>query len=258
MGDTRVEKLKNGLRVLRAVRVVFALGGLAFAMAGIALAFHQAPEVGVPVALGIAAACSLFGFLFAAGAWFVVGRFMQSAQEFAVKLHGPQFEQELTARTDYWDEVAAQSGSSRAEESPTPQIDLDIDLTATAVAPGVEETLTLTAAQLFIEDDLRGNVDVVVSASPGESPDRLIEALLEHLQLGFDGRETRLRTQAHGPNDPDGSFLVVLCYSVTDLIGELDRTRLERWIDELATEPGMVNVYWDERLLGAVRLVIAD
>ena len=107
-------------------------------------------------------------------------------------------------------------------------------------------------------DDLRGNVDLVVSATPGVTPDQLTEALLQHLQLAFEGRETRLTSLSHQPNDLDSSFLVVLCYSVTDLIGEFDRPRLEQWIDEIASEPGMVNVYWDERLLGTVRVVVAD
>lgn len=257
-GDTQVEKLKKGLRVLKAARVVFVLGGLAFAVAGIAMAFHQAPEVSVPAAVGIAAACLFFGVIFGAGAWLATAWFMQSAQDFAVRLHGPQFEEELTGRTDYWNKVTAQNETRSAKVTVPPELDLNVDLTATVVVHDIEETLTLTAAHLFIEDDLRGNVDVVVSASPAESPNRLTEALLEHLQLGFDGRATRLRTLAHRPNDPDGSFLVVLCYSVTDLIGEFDQPRLERWIDEFTADPGMANVYWDDRLLGTVRLVIAD
>ncbi len=101
-------------------------------------------------------------------------------------------------------------------------------------------------------------MDLIVSASPGESPDHLTDALLQHLRLGFSGRETRLTPLGHEPNDPDGSCLVVLAYSVTDLIGEFDRPRLEQWIDELAASPDTVSVFWDDRLLGTVRLVIAD
>lgn len=256
--DERVEKVKTGIRSLKATRAVFAVAGISFSLVGIVVAFNRAAEVGVPAAVGIALVCSLFGFILGAGVWFVVGRFTQSAKDFAVKLHGPRFEEDLTGRTDHWDEVSRQNEVSPADDSSTPQLDLDVDLTSSVVVDDVEETLTLTAAHLFTQDDLRGNVDVVVSASPGESPDRLTAALLQHLQLGFDGRETRLEALAHQPNDPDGSFLVVLCYSVTDLIGEFDRPRLEHWIDELAASPGVVSVFWDDRLLGNVRLVVAD
>lgn len=256
--DERVEKGKTGIRSLKAIRAVFVVAGIGFSVAGIVVAFNQAAEVGVPAAVGIALACSLFGFLLAAGVWFVVGWFIQSAQDFTVKVHGPRFEEELTGRTDHWDEVAVKAASLPADESSTPQLDLDIDLTASVVMNDVEETLTLTAAHLFTQDDLRGNVDVVVSATPGRSPDRLTAALLQHLQLGFNGRDTRLEALAHQSNDPDGSFVVVLCYSVTDLIGEFDRPRLELWIDELAASPGVVSVFWDDRLLGTVRLVVAD
>lgn len=250
--------MKTAIRVIKVTRGIFVAGGVLFAVAGITLAFGQAGEVGVPAAVGIALTCALFGYILAAGVWFFTGRFMRQAQDFAVRLYGGQFEKDLTGRTDYWDEVAAPAEASPTEESSTPLLDLDIDLTASVVVHDVEETLTLTAAHLFTQDDLRGNVDLVVSASPGDSPDRLTEALVQHLKLGFDGRETRLTSLAHQPNDPDGSFLVVMAYSVTDLIGEFDRPRLERWIDELAAEPGMVHVYWDKRLLGTVRLVVAD
>lgn len=255
--DIRVQKTETASLVMKVTRGVFAAGGVLFAVAGIAVAFELAGEVGVPAAVGIALTCAFFGFILAAGVWFAVGRFMQSAQDFAVNVHGPQFEEDLTGRTDHWDEVPARADSSPPESS-TPQLDLDIDLTASVVVHDVEATLTLTAAHLFTQDDLRGNVDLVVSASPGDSPDRLTEELLEHLHLGFEDRETRLKALAHDPNDPDGSFLVVVCFSVTDLIGEFDRPGLEQWIDELAAQPGAVNVYWDERFLGSVRLVIAD
>lgn len=256
--DARVEKMKSGIRFLRATRIVFVAGGAVFAVAAIAVAFSQATEVGVPAAVGIALIGSLFGLILAAGVWFVVSGFIESAKASAVQLYGPQFESDLTGRTDYWDQKTAQAEDSSAEESSTPQLDLEVDLTASVVVDGVEETLTLTAAHLFTQDDLRGNIDLIVSAAPGDAPDCLTESLLQHLQLGFDGRQTRLETVGHEPNDSDGSFLVVLCYSVTDLIGEFDRPRLEQWIDELAVEPGMISVFWDDRLLGTVRLVIAD
>ena len=50
----------------------------------------------------------------------------------------------------------------------------------------------------------------------------------------------------------------MVSFSVTDLIGELYRPRLEKWIDENAGEPGEIGVNWDDRLLCAVRFVVAD
>lgn len=256
--DIRVKKLQTATVVFKAARVVFALGGAGFALAAIVVAVGQAPAVGIPAAIGMAGVGSLFGLVFAAGMWFGVGWFLRMARDQSTKMFGPQFEQDLTGKTDYWDQAAAQVPTSSAVEPSTPQLDLDVDLTASIVVSDIEESLTFTAAHLFTQDDLRGNVDLIVAASPGDTPDHLTDALLQHLQLGFDDRQTQLKALGYQPNDPDGTFLVVLCYSVTDLIGELDRPRLEQWIDESAVEAGAVGVYWDDRLLGTVRLVVAD
>ncbi len=74
--DIRVEKVKSGIRRLNATRVVFAAAGVVFSVAGIVVAFNQAADVGVPAAVGIAAVCSVFGLVLAAGVWFVTGWFI--------------------------------------------------------------------------------------------------------------------------------------------------------------------------------------
>lgn len=258
--DERAQKMKSGLQLLKVVRGVFLLGGVAFALAALGLAYKEFDDGNAAQALGIALIGILFGSVLAAGAWFVVSRFMESASEGMIRTFGPQFEQDLTDQTGHWDAVAANSVASTEDASSEAELDFTVELTATVVADDVEETLTVTAAHLFTRDDLRGNVDLVVSALPGNSPDSLTEALLQRLQLEFEGRRTRLSSLAHEANDPDGSFLIVLCYSIADLIEEFefDRPRLEQWINELATFSGTVRIYWDERFLGSVRLVIAD
>lgn len=256
--DIRVRKLQNAAVVCKAVRIVFVLGGATFATAAIAVAVGQAPDVGIPAAIGMAFTGSLFGLAFALGGWFGVGSFLNMARDQCIKLFGPQFEQDLTGRTAYWNERAARSTDAGDPAPSLADIDFETELTTPVVADGLAEMLEIPAAMLFTKDDLRGNVDLAVGAQDGFSPDRLTQALLQHLKLGFEERQTRLSPLAHKQSDPDSQFSVVLGFSVTDLIGEFDRPRLEQWIDENAAEPGMVGVYWGDRLLGTVRLVVAD
>jgi hypothetical protein len=256
--DVRARKLQTATTVFKAARVVFVLGGAGFAIAAIIVAFRQAPEAGIPGAIGIAVAGTMIGLVFSMGAWFGVGSFLHMAEDNCIQLFGPQFEHDLTGRTDYWDERAARTADSGDHAPSLADIDFETELTTALSADGLEETLEIPAAMLFTKDDLRGNVDLVVGAQDGVSPDRLTQALLRHLQLGFEGRQTRLSPLAHEENDSDSEFSVVLGYSVTDMIGEFERPRLEQWIDEKAAEPGVVIVYWDDRQLGMVRLVVAD
>lgn len=242
---------RDAVTRLKSVRAVFAIAGAAFACGAFVVAVNQADEAGLPTAIGISAAGLLFAVLLTAGVWFATGRILDAIQEMNEQHSEPRFEEEAVVPPDKVDAPVPTPTS-------TPQLDLDVDATATVVVDDVEETLSLAAAHLFVRDDFRGNVDLVVTASPGHRPDHLTQALLQHLRLSFEERETKLSPLAHEENDPDGPFQVVLVYSVTDLIGEFDRPRLEQWIDELASEPGVVSVFWDERFLGTVRVIVAD
>lgn len=257
-GDVRVKKLQTATAVFKAARVVFALGGAAFAIGAIVVAVGQASEVGIPAAIGIAGVGLLFGLAFARAMWFGIGWAMKAATHHAVQLFGPQFEHDLTGRMDYWNERASQSMDSGEYVPSLANIDFEIELTTAIADDGLEEALQFSAAILFTRDDLRGNVDLPVSAQDGFRPDQLTQALLRHLKIGFEDRKTRLSPLAHEEHDPDSQFSIMVSFSVTDLIGELDRPRLEKWIDAKAGEPGQVGVYWDDRLLGMVRVVVAD
>ena len=254
----RVKKLQTATVVFKAARVIFALGGAGFAIAAIVVAVGQAPAVGIPAAIGIAGVGSLFGLAFALAMWFGIGWFLQRGTDQSIKMFGPQFELDLTGRTDYWTERASQPTNSGENVPSLANIDFEIELTTTIAADGLEETLEFSAAILFTRDDLRGNIDLPVSAQDGFRPGQLTQALLRHLKIGFEDRKTRLSPVAHEEHDPDGQFSIMVSYSVTDLIGELDRPRVEKWIDEVAGESKTVCVYWDDRLLGTVRLVVAD
>lgn len=256
--DIRVKKLQTAMAVFKAARVIFALGGAGFAIAAIVVAVGQATDVGIPGAIGIALAGVLFGLAFAAGMWFGVGWFLQMAQGQCIKMFGPQFEYELTGRTDHWDGRPESPAESDDYAPSLANIDFEIELTTTIAADGLEETLEFSAAILFTRDDLRGNIDLPVSAQDGFRPDQLTQALLRHLKIGFEDRKTRLSPVAHEEHDPDGQFSIMVSYSVTDLIGELDRPRVEKWIDKVGGESKTVCVYWDDRLLGTVRLVVTD
>ncbi len=256
--DIRVKKLRTATAVFKAARFIFALGGAAFSIAAIVVAVGQAPDVGIPAAIGIAGVGSLFGLAFALAMWFGIDWALKSATRHAVQLFGPQFEHDLTGRMNYWTERASQSTHSGEYVPSLANIDFEIELTTAIAANGPEETLEFSAAILFTREDLRGNVDLPVSARDGFRPDWLTQALLRHLKIGFEDRKTRLSPLAHEENDHDSQFSIMLSYSVADLIGELDRPRLEKWIDKVATVPAVVSVCWDDRVLGTVRLVVAD
>ena len=256
--DIRVKKLQTATAVFKAARVIFALGGAGFAIAAIVVAVGQAPDVGIPAAIGIALAGSLFGLAFAAGMWFGVGWFLRMARVHCIKMFGPQFEHELTGNTDYWDRRAESPADSGDYAPSLANIDFETELTTSIAADRLEETLEIPAAMLFTQHDLRGNIDLVVGARDGFSRDRLTQAILQHVQIEFEGVDSRLSPTSHTEGDTDSEFSVWLCFSVTDMIGEFDRPRLEQWIDEKAAEPGMVSVFWDDRLLGTVRIVVAD
>lgn len=256
--DIRVKKLQTATAVFRAARVVFALGGAGFAVAAIVVAVVQAPDVGTPAAIGIALTGTFFGLALAAGMWFGVGWFLHKAKEHGIKMFGPQFEQDLTGRVDYWTERASKSTESGEFVPSLADIDWTVELTTSIAADGLEETLQFSAAMLFTKEDLRGNVELPVSAQNGFRPHLLTRVLLEHLKIGVADWQTRLSPVGHTNYDPDSHFSIWLSYSVTDLIGECDRPRLEQWIDEKRAETPEIRVYWDDRLLGSVRLVVTD
>ncbi len=266
--DIRVRKLQTATAVFKVVRIVFVLCGGGLAIGAMIYAFGQATELGMPSAIGIAVGGAFIGLVFALGAWFGIGWFLNMARDHSIKLFGPRFEQDLTGRTDYWDQRAdlpLDSGDHAPPDCvPTDyvptlaDIDFATELTVPIAADGLEETLEIPAAMFFTKHDLRGNIDLVVGARDGFSPHRLTQALLQHLRIGIDGVQTRLSPLGHTEHDPDSDFSVWLSYSVTDMIGEFDRTALELWIDKKAADPGMVNLYWDDRPLGTVRLVVTE
>ena len=262
--DIRVRKLQTATAVFMAARVIFAIGGAGFAIATIVVAVGQTPDVGIPAAIGVAGVGSLFGLAFALAMWFGIGWIVKSATGHAIRFFGPLVEHDSTGRMHDRIERASQStnsGSSTNSGEYVPSlanIDFEIELTTAIAADGLEETLEFSAAILFTRGDLRGNVDLPVSARDGFWPDRLTQALLRYLKIGFEDRKTRLSPLAHEENDPDSQFSIMLSYSVTDLFGELDRPRLEKCIDKMAADPAVVSVYWDDRVLGTVRLVAAD
>ena len=258
VADVRVRKLQTGTRVLKATQVVFAIGGSAFALAAIFVAFQQAPDIGILAAIGVAVLGSMFGLVLAVGAWTGLNWFMRMINDNSIRIYGPQFELDLTGKNDYWNNVAADPVDPSDYAPSLADIDFETELSAPIVADGLAETLEIPAAMLFTKHDLRGQLDLVVGAKDGFSPDRLTRAILQHLTIGFEVSPARMSPSIRSEHDTDSAYSVWLTFSVSSLIGQLNNPDLNQWIKQKAADPGTVHIYWDDQLLGKVHLVIAD
>jgi hypothetical protein len=168
-------------------------------------------------------------------------------------LFEPPFEQHPT------DDVQQQAHAVGAQTAMATPLKWETENTVTAVVDSDEVTFEFSPVYLFTDDDLRGNVDLMVLTSPTLTD----EQLCERLHLRIHGEGTMLSCLAHGQTEVDEPGVLVLSFSLSDTIEafDFDRPRYEKWIDEIAANPRHVEIFWDDsdyQLLCSATCLIVD